>query len=94
MGVPLAYAIYHTHVHTHAHTHTHTYTHMPTQAIEIAVRSHAMQRFAVWFGGSLMACDPAFGSVCHTREQYQEYGPRWGRGWKRRVEREGGRTRV
>ncbi|PNW72245.1 hypothetical protein CHLRE_16g676050v5 [Chlamydomonas reinhardtii] len=44
-------------------------------AIEIAVRSHAMQRFAVWFGGSLMACDPAFGSVCHTREQYQEYGP-------------------
>ncbi|GLC47861.1 hypothetical protein PLESTB_000033500 [Pleodorina starrii] len=44
-------------------------------AIDISVRSHAMQRFAVWFGGSLVACDPHFGSVCHTREQYQEHGP-------------------
>ncbi|KXZ55585.1 hypothetical protein GPECTOR_2g1135 [Gonium pectorale] len=44
-------------------------------AIDITVRSHAMQRFAVWFGGSLLACDPAFTGVCHTREQYAEYGP-------------------
>ncbi|EFJ49440.1 actin-related protein Arp3 [Volvox carteri f. nagariensis] len=44
-------------------------------AIDINVRSHAMQRYAVWFGGSLVACDPGFGAVCHTREQYQEHGP-------------------
>ncbi|GIL79807.1 hypothetical protein Vretimale_12425 [Volvox reticuliferus] len=44
-------------------------------AIDITVRSHAMQRFAVWFGGSLVACDPGFRAVCHTREQYHEYGP-------------------
>ncbi|GFR48843.1 hypothetical protein Agub_g10796, partial [Astrephomene gubernaculifera] len=45
------------------------------KAIDITVRSHPMQRFAVWFGGSLVACDPGFGAVCHSREQYMEHGP-------------------
>eukprot|EP00967_Tisochrysis_lutea_P053241 scaffold66129_cov35-Tisochrysis_lutea.AAC.1 len=34
-----------------------------------------MQRFAVWFGGSMLASTPEFGNVVHTRQQYEEYGP-------------------
>lgn len=51
------------------------------QAIDICVRSHAMQRWAAWFGGSLLACGPSFGQLVTTREQYMEQGPRWERGW-------------
>ena len=43
--------------------------------IEVNVISHHMQRFAVWFGGSMLASSPAFQQHCHTREQYEEYGP-------------------
>jgi len=34
-----------------------------------------MQRFAVWFGGSMLASTPEFHDVCHTRAQYEEIGP-------------------
>merc|ERR1711939_513237 len=43
--------------------------------IETNVVSHHMQRCAVWFGGSLLASSPEFYEVCHTKAQYDEYGP-------------------
>eukprot|EP00295_Goniomonas_pacifica_P020737 CAMPEP_0175858556 /NCGR_PEP_ID=MMETSP0107_2-20121207/29730_1 /TAXON_ID=195067 ORGANISM="Goniomonas pacifica, Strain CCMP1869" /NCGR_SAMPLE_ID=MMETSP0107_2 /ASSEMBLY_ACC=CAM_ASM_000203 /LENGTH=411 /DNA_ID=CAMNT_0017175007 /DNA_START=9 /DNA_END=1244 /DNA_ORIENTATION=- len=46
-----------------------------SQPIEVAVLSHAMQRYAVWFGGSMLASTPEFGSVIHTKAAYEEYGP-------------------
>eukprot|EP00004_Rigifila_ramosa_P009230 TRINITY_DN2071_c0_g1_i1.p1 TRINITY_DN2071_c0_g1~~TRINITY_DN2071_c0_g1_i1.p1 ORF type:complete len:418 (-),score=123.07 TRINITY_DN2071_c0_g1_i1:57-1310(-) len=44
-------------------------------AIDVNVISHHMQRFAVWFGGSMLASTPEFYSVCHTKAQYDEQGP-------------------
>lgn len=46
-----------------------------TQPIDVNVVSHHMQRYAVWFGGSMLASTPEFYRVCHTKEQYDEYGP-------------------
>jgi actin-related protein 3 len=43
--------------------------------MEVNVISHQMQRFAVWFGGSLLASTPEFYTSCHTKEQYDEWGP-------------------
>jgi len=43
--------------------------------IEVSVISHQMQRYAVWFGGSMLASTPEFYNVCHTKAQYDEYGP-------------------
>ncbi|KAJ3252213.1 Actin- protein 3 [Boothiomyces macroporosus] len=43
--------------------------------IEVNVVSHRKQRYAVWFGGSLLADTPDFYSYCHTKAQYEEYGP-------------------
>ena len=43
--------------------------------VEVNVISHHMQRFAVWFGGSMLASTPEFHNVCHTRQQYEEIGP-------------------
>jgi len=43
--------------------------------MECQVISHSMQRYAVWFGGSMLASTPEFYQVCHTKAQYDEYGP-------------------
>ena len=43
--------------------------------VEVNVISHHMQRFAVWFGGSMLASTPEFNNVCHTRAAYEEIGP-------------------
>lgn len=43
--------------------------------VEVNVISHHMQRFAVWFGGSMLASTPEFYQVCHTKAQYDEVGP-------------------
>lgn len=43
--------------------------------IEVQVVSHHMQRYAVWFGGSMLASTPEFYSVCHSKKAYEEYGP-------------------
>lgn len=43
--------------------------------IEVQVVSHQMQRYAVWFGGSMLGCTPEFYQVCHTKADYDEYGP-------------------
>lgn len=45
-------------------------------AIDVNVVSHPMQRYAVWFGGSMLASTPEFYRVCHTKAQYDEEGPR------------------
>lgn len=43
---------------------------------KVKVISHNMQRFAVWFGGSMLASTPEFYRVCHTKAEYDEQGPR------------------
>jgi actin-related protein 3 len=45
------------------------------QPIEVKVITHSMQRYAVWFGGSVLASTPEFYNVCHTKSQYDEFGP-------------------
>lgn len=44
--------------------------------MKVKVVSHDMQRYAVWFGGSMLSSTPEFHRVCHTKAQYQEEGPR------------------
>eukprot|EP00512_Aurantiochytrium_limacinum_P006605 CAMPEP_0171512420 /NCGR_PEP_ID=MMETSP0959-20130129/1576_1 /TAXON_ID=87120 /ORGANISM="Aurantiochytrium limacinum, Strain ATCCMYA-1381" /LENGTH=424 /DNA_ID=CAMNT_0012050227 /DNA_START=323 /DNA_END=1594 /DNA_ORIENTATION=- len=44
--------------------------------MEVKVVSHALQRYAVWFGGSMLSSTAEFYRVCHTREAYLEEGPR------------------
>ncbi len=46
------------------------------QDIKVKVVAHDMQRYAVWFGGSMLASTPEFFRVCHTKAQYMEEGPR------------------
>uniref|UniRef100_A0A7R9UAQ1 Actin-related protein 3 n=1 Tax=Pinguiococcus pyrenoidosus TaxID=172671 RepID=A0A7R9UAQ1_9STRA len=46
------------------------------QEVDVNVISHSMQRFAVWFGGSMLASTPEFYRVCHTKQRYDEEGPR------------------
>ena len=43
--------------------------------IDVSVITHHMQRYAVWFGGSMLASTPEFYSVCHTKKDYDEHGP-------------------
>ncbi|XP_029444314.1 actin-related protein 3B isoform X3 [Rhinatrema bivittatum] len=43
--------------------------------IDVQVITHHMQRYAVWFGGSMLASTPEFFQVCHTKKDYEEYGP-------------------
>jgi hypothetical protein len=34
-----------------------------------------MQRYAVWFGGSMLASSPEFYQAAHTKQEYMEKGP-------------------
>lgn len=43
--------------------------------VDVQVISHRKQRNAVWFGGSLLAQTAEFKSYCHTKKDYEEYGP-------------------
>uniref|UniRef100_A0A8C7ZRX5 Actin related protein 3 n=1 Tax=Oryzias sinensis TaxID=183150 RepID=A0A8C7ZRX5_9TELE len=43
--------------------------------IDVQVITHHMQRYAVWFGGSMLASTPEFYQVCHTKKDYEEMGP-------------------
>ncbi len=43
--------------------------------IEVNVISHQMQRFAVWFGGSMLSSTAEFQKVLMTRAAYNEVGP-------------------
>lgn len=44
--------------------------------MDVKVVKHKWQRFAVWFGGSMLASHREFLGKFHTRAQYQEEGPR------------------
>lgn len=46
-----------------------------SSGVQVQVISHKRQRNAVWFGGSLMAQTSEFKSYCHTKRDYDEYGP-------------------
>ncbi|KAF7330453.1 Arp2/3 complex subunit [Mycena venus] len=46
-----------------------------SSGVEVDVISHKRQRYAVWFGGSLLASLPEFYTSCHTKAQYDEIGP-------------------
>uniref|UniRef100_A0A061SHY4 Actin-related protein 3-like n=2 Tax=Tetraselmis sp. GSL018 TaxID=582737 RepID=A0A061SHY4_9CHLO len=46
------------------------------QEVDVNVVAHYNQRCAVWFGGSVAASMPSFPSVCHSRADYEEHGPR------------------
>jgi actin-related protein 3 len=48
---------------------------LKTKSMEVNVVSHKKQRYAVWFGGSLLGDTPEFYSYCHTKKDYEEYGP-------------------
>ena len=56
---------------------TKTLTGQTPKPIEVQVISHPnqMQRYAVWFAGSMLASAPEFYQFCHTKAQYDEYGP-------------------
>ena len=43
--------------------------------VDVKVISHLMQRYAVWFGGSMLSSTGEFYSVCHTKAKYDEVGP-------------------
>ncbi|ORX89734.1 actin-related protein 3-like protein [Basidiobolus meristosporus CBS 931.73] len=43
--------------------------------LDVNVIAHKKQRYAVWFGGSLMATTDQFYSFSHTKAEYEEYGP-------------------
>jgi len=43
--------------------------------VDVNVITHQMQRYAVWFGGSMLASTPEFYNVCHTKAKYDEFGP-------------------
>lgn len=46
----------------------------PSQ-MTVKVVSHSMQRYAVWFGGSILASTNEFYTTSHTKQKYEEYGP-------------------
>jgi len=43
--------------------------------IDVQVVSHRMQRYAVWFGGSMLGSTPEFYQVSHSKAEYMEKGP-------------------
>eukprot|EP01100_Stratorugosa_tubuloviscum_P003459 TRINITY_DN1844_c1_g1_i1.p1 TRINITY_DN1844_c1_g1~~TRINITY_DN1844_c1_g1_i1.p1 ORF type:complete len:426 (-),score=174.54 TRINITY_DN1844_c1_g1_i1:144-1421(-) len=43
--------------------------------LDVNVITHSMQRYAVWFGGSMLASTPEFYTACHTKQKYDELGP-------------------
>ena len=49
---------------------------LKAQSVEVNVLTHHMQRFAVWFGGSVLSSTPDFYKAAHTKAQYEEYGPK------------------
>ena len=45
-----------------------------TDSIQCNVFKNMVQRYAVWFGGSVLGSKDNFHLVCKSREMYQEYG--------------------
>lgn len=51
------------------------YPDMQLRETSVNVVTHPFQRFAVWFGGSMLASQPEFAGFFHSRAKYQEIGP-------------------
>lgn len=43
--------------------------------IEVKVHQNMVQRFAVFFGGSVLGQNERFPHICHSKADYEEYGP-------------------
>jgi actin-related protein 3 len=52
------------------------YPDLGVKEIAVNVVTHPFQRFAVWFGGSMLASQPEFLGFFHKKADYQEQGPR------------------
>lgn len=52
------------------------YPDLDIKQMEVNVVAHPFQRFAVWFGGSMLCSQPEFASYFHTKADYEEQGPR------------------
>jgi len=48
---------------------------LKSSGVDVNVISHKRQRYAVWYGGSLLASLPEFYNFCHTKADYEEIGP-------------------
>ena len=46
-----------------------------SSGLDVNVISHRMQRYAVWYGGSLLGSLPDFHSFCYDKKDYEEHGP-------------------
>ncbi|WFD49377.1 Arp2/3 complex subunit, actin nucleation center [Malassezia furfur] len=46
-----------------------------SSGLEVNVISHRAQRYAVWYGGSLLGSLPDFYSFCYDKKDYEEHGP-------------------
>lgn len=46
-----------------------------SSGLDVNVISHKMQRYAVWYGGSLLGSLPDFYSFCYDKKDYEEHGP-------------------
>lgn len=42
--------------------------------MQVHVASHPMQRYGVWFGGSVLGMMPEFPAMCCSRAEYEERG--------------------
>jgi actin-related protein 3 len=45
------------------------------ESIDCNVFQNIVQRYAVWFGGSVLGAHDNFSKICKSREDYAEYGP-------------------
>lgn len=55
-------------------SYSYIFTLFQPKPIDVQVVSHKMQRYAVWFGGSLLASTPEFYQISHTKQEYMERG--------------------
>eukprot|EP01083_Nonionella_stella_P052494 139260_1 len=52
-----------------------TFASIQLKKVDVKVHTHNMQRFAVWFGGSMLASLPQFYQMSHSKADYEEIGP-------------------
>lgn len=49
-------------------------TSVDVKDMDVKVIQHRMQRFAVWFGGSMLGSLPQFFEMAHSKQEYEEIG--------------------
>lgn len=50
-------------------------TNVSSTGINVNVTQNPFLKYSVWHGASMMASEAGFLKQCHTRKQYEEYGP-------------------